>query len=83
MYSRHILFVRGRPWSGLAPILAALLSVVSLALLGVVVALWPPGPGPSAARPVAGQAASGSRPQEGVLSVPVTKRESVGRTRGI
>ena len=81
MNTRRLLFVRGR--SGLAPILAALASLVALALLGLVIALWPPGPKTSAERPMSGQTASGDRSIEGGLRVPPNAREAPGRTRGI
>jgi hypothetical protein len=81
MHTRRLLFVRGR--SGLAPFLAALATLVALALLGLVIALWPPVQKTSAHRPTTGETASGDRPAEGSLRVAPKAREGPGRTRGI
>jgi hypothetical protein len=50
-----------RPSSSLAPIYVALLSILSLSLLGFVVASWPGDAASSAPRPAAGGAATASR----------------------
>lgn len=84
MYARRLLFVRGPPpRSGLVAILVAILSLVALALVGFVIAFWPPGPRPSAHRSVSGETASTNQSFEGGLRVPAKKPEPPGRTRGI
>jgi hypothetical protein len=83
MHARRLLFVRGPRHSGLAPILVALASLVALALAGLVIALWPPGPEPATYRPASGETRSGDRSLEGGLRVPAKPRDSPGRTRGI
>ena len=55
MNSARLLFARPRQGASLAPIYAALLSLVALGLLAFAVALWPEGAAPSASRPDAGK----------------------------
>jgi hypothetical protein len=81
MHARRLLFIRGR--SGLAPIVAALASLVALVLLGLVIALWPPGPKKSSDRPMSSQPVSGDRSIEGGMHISPKAREAPGRTRGI
>ena len=64
MHSRRLLFLAPRPRLSLAPILAALWSLVALSLTGFVVAFWPKDPAPAAYQPGRGEAAPASRSQE-------------------
>ena len=65
MRVRRLLFASPRYMAGLAPIYFALLSLVSLSLLGFAVAFWAEDPAPSAYRQDHNQAAPAGRASEG------------------
>jgi hypothetical protein len=60
MNSARLLFARPRQGASLAPIYAALLSLVALGLIAFAVALWPEGAEPFAPRRDAGKVAPAS-----------------------
>lgn len=65
MPTRRFLFLEPRRKVSLAPIYIALLGLLTLALLGLLVAVWPPAPGPTAQRPADRGPADTSRSFEG------------------
>lgn len=65
MPTRRFLFLEPRRKVTLAPVYIALLGLLSLALLGLLVAVWPPASGPAAQRPVDGSPAGDTRSFEG------------------
>jgi len=77
MPARRLLFVRSRD-NGLAPIYAALIVLVLLALVGLIVASWPQR-AHSASPPAQDDVAPASRPSDGSLRLPAESREQTRR----
>jgi len=81
MSTSRLLFVRPRLDASLAPIYAALMSLVALGLLAFAFALWPEGSAPSASRPEAGGVAPASGSARSGASPSQKMRLAPGRGR--
>jgi hypothetical protein len=65
MRAERLLFARSSIWAGLAPILVALLLLVSLSIAGFAIAFWPGDSAPSAHLSGESEAMPASRSFEG------------------